>query len=217
MGHKNGGIRNKGNGGGARFLRALLADAPPTCVTWPLFRDVNGYGRVGYNGKLTWAHTLMCEMVHGPRPSPDHEATHSCGNGKEGCVNPRHLLWGTRSRNQKDRRFHGTKAEGQWKRPSRRKLTQADVEEIRRLRGQKTQRAIAARFGVTDATIRDIYSGKSWSSGPVKWKELAPAEVAEVRSLFDYLFDHEIGPMFGVGRNTIRRIRAGQSYRDIAA
>lgn len=70
-----------GHGTGIKFLRALLDNAPPHCVTWPLFRDTNGYGRIGFNGNMEWAHRRMCFLAHGDPPSSAHEAAHSCGNG----------------------------------------------------------------------------------------------------------------------------------------
>lgn len=169
----------KGRGRGIQFLRALLIDAPPTCVPWPLFRDVNGYGRVGLEGKAQWAHAVMCRLAHGDPPTPKHEATHSCGNGKEGCVNPRHLSWGTRSRNQLDRRFHGTKALSGY-RSIRRKLMPEDVAAIRSMRGQRTQREIAAQFGIADATVRDIFAGRIHNpKGPDR--DWLPPEVDRLR------------------------------------
>lgn len=202
----------RGEGRGIKFLMALLADAPPACVTWPMFRDPNGYGRVGYNGKQRWAHRVMCELANGPAPSEDHEATHSCGNGAKGCVNPRHLSWGTRSRNQLDRRFHGTKSHGRW-RGARTKLTQSDVDYIRSQKGLVTQRELAEKFSVTDATIRDIYSGKSWN--PASKRSLTVADILEIRKLAEYLRNVEIAAMFDVNETTIWAIVKGDRYADI--
>jgi hypothetical protein len=144
----------------ALWIREHLDYTEDDCLIWPFFRDANGYGRVKAGTTIGWAHRVICELRNGPAPL-GHEAAHSCGNGRRGCVNPRHLSWKTRRENQLDRRRHGTKAAGAY-RWSRSKLKIDQVREIRRLRGLETQRAIADRFGVTDATIRDIYSGKSW-------------------------------------------------------
>ena len=153
-------MSKKGQGNGIKFLRALLTDAPADCVIWPQFRDPNGYGRLGHDGKGYWAHLLMCELAHGKPPTPEHEAAHSCGRGHDACVNPRHLSWATKTRNQLDRRAHGTAASAGWRWHP--KLNPEKVLEIRALRGKKTQREIAAMFGVTDATVRDVQSGRSW-------------------------------------------------------
>lgn len=184
----------KGRGRGIQFLRGLLADAPQSCVTWPLFRDVNGYGRIGHEGKAQWAHTLMCKLANG-EPPEGHEATHTCGNGKEGCVNPRHLEWGTKTKNQLDRRAHGT-ATGGFRSLKNRKLTLDDVAVIRSLKGKETQRALALRFGVSDATIRDIYAGRIYD--PTSEQCWTPGEDEKLRGLVaQHLTVKEIAPMLG--------------------
>lgn len=149
---------------GIDWLRAHVDFDGEGCLLWPRFRDVNGYGRVSVRvdgkTKIRWAHRVMCELVNGPCP-PDHEAAHSCGRGKFGCVHPKHLEWKTQTANQIDRAQHGTKSRGAYHLHP--KLTPEKVREIRRTKGgTETQREIAALYGVTDATIRDIYTGRSW-------------------------------------------------------
>jgi hypothetical protein len=151
----------KGKGRGVTFLRSLLDTEQAECVTWPLFRDPNGYGRVGYLGRHLWAHRLACELAHGPQPSSQHEAAHTCGKGHEGCVNPKHLEWKTRAENQADRYVHRRK-------PTREKrylLTEQDVAEIRRLGGAAKTKDLAARFGVSTGNIRLILLGETWKDG----------------------------------------------------
>jgi|SRR5580700_477015 hypothetical protein len=138
----------------------IIVDLASSDVRSAIIVAAKHYGRVGKNRKILWAHRVMCELVNGPCP-PDHEAAHSCGRGKFGCVHPKHLSWKTRTHNQLDRAQHGTKSLGYYK--HRPKLTPDKVREIRDMKGTKTQREIATQFGVTDATIRDIYAGKSWA------------------------------------------------------
>lgn len=45
------------------------------------------------------------------------------------------------------------------------KLTRRQVREIRNLRGQMTQRAIAEKYGVGEAQISRIMNGKRWNNG----------------------------------------------------
>lgn len=44
---------------------------------------------------------IMCEVFHGPPPTPQHEASHLCGSDNWLCVHPWHLIWETRSENMK--------------------------------------------------------------------------------------------------------------------
>jgi hypothetical protein len=54
------------------------------------------------------AHRVMCEIAHGPKPAPGFVAAHTCGKGREGCVNPRHLRWASQKENMADKLLHGT-------------------------------------------------------------------------------------------------------------
>ncbi len=161
MGHRNGGPHNKGNGAGIRFLREHVNDADGECLIWPMYRNPNGYGNLGFEGNMLWAHRLMCEMANGPPPASDSEAAHSCGRGKDGCVHPRHLSWKSPSGNALDCRRHGTQVRSVHGVGGR--LSKEAVAEIRMLRGQMTQAEIAAKFKVSAPTIRDIFYGRSHS------------------------------------------------------
>lgn len=124
------------------------------CLIWPHSRNGNGYG----------PSRKMTEMVHGPAPSRTHQAAHSCGKGRLGCVNPNHLRWATPAENANDRREHGTLLEGE-KAPWHR-LTEESVEKIRLALASSNefgiQRRLAKRFGVTEQTISDIKRGRRW-------------------------------------------------------
>jgi hypothetical protein len=152
------GVRGKGQG--ISFLRGLVGHQGEECVPWPMSRNHNGHGSCGYNGKLHLAHRLMCELEHGQAPE-GHEAAHSCGNGHEGCVNPRHLSWKTRAENQHDRYVHKRKPH----RSKRLKLTPEAVAEIRALAGSVTNKDLAARFGVSRGNIRQVILRQTWKTG----------------------------------------------------
>lgn len=79
------------------------------CVTWPFPRNaVTGYGKLTRDGVDILAHRYICEKFHGPPPTPEHTAAHSCGKGDEGCIAPWHLSWKTQADNLMDRVTHGT-------------------------------------------------------------------------------------------------------------
>jgi hypothetical protein len=50
------------------------------------------------NPKNFNAARVMCELIHGPAPSPEHEASHLCED-EWLCINPDHLIWETKKEN----------------------------------------------------------------------------------------------------------------------
>lgn len=131
------------------------------CLIWPFARNRNGYGSLKVMGRQINAHRWVCEQVHGPAPSQEHQAAHSCGKGRDGCVNPSHLRWATPSENAADKVLHGTTFRG--KPGPHRKLTVDQVREIRALKGAVSQSELASRFGATQANIGLIQRRKTWA------------------------------------------------------
>lgn len=168
----------KGQGVGVSFLRHNVNYDGPSCLIWPMSRNPNGYGMLGFEGGHHWAHRFMCELVNGPPPTPGHEAAHSCGRGKDGCVHPKHLSWKTISENALDSRKHGTQARNP-NGPAG-KLSDEQVAEILTLKGKETQASIADRYGCSPSTVRDIFSGRSRAQ-PRNRNKLTPAQVLSIR------------------------------------
>lgn len=90
------------------FLRAVANSDTDKCVPFPFFRNSSGYGHINFRGRYMGAHVFVAEEVLGEKPSAKHEVCHTCGNGADGCVNGRHLYWGTRKQNVADTIAHGT-------------------------------------------------------------------------------------------------------------
>lgn len=149
--------KGKGKGKGFAWITRALAYEGDKCRLWPMSTDRHGYGCFGYLGKHYYAHQYICEAVNGPRPSPKHQAAHSCGRGHEGCCTPRHLSWKTNAENQLDRRRHGTEKTNRFGCRTRRTPQQND--EIRRAIGSDTVTNLAKRFGVSRRTIERIRAG----------------------------------------------------------
>lgn len=86
------------------------------CLIWPFGRDEEGYGRVKITamGKVS-APRAMCILAHGDPPSPKHQSAHSCGKGRDACINPNHLSWKTPKENIADKEIHGTMNHGEKK------------------------------------------------------------------------------------------------------
>lgn len=136
------------------------------CLIWPFARSSTGYGVTTAKGRYALAHRVLCEARHGPSPSRNHEAAHSCGKGHEGCVNPRHLRWATKSENCFDAVAHGTspgfsnRGEGH----GMAKLTEADVLDIRHRRANgETAASLAKEFRVHSSCISRATHGPTWS------------------------------------------------------
>ena len=110
-------------------------------------------------GKKRSVHRVICESVHG-RPPRKHEASHSCGKGHLGCVNPKHLSWKTSKQNGEDMINHGTSLRG--KHPMA-KLSEINVQAIKMLKGKMLQSEVAEKFNTRQDMVSRIWAGKRWS------------------------------------------------------
>jgi hypothetical protein len=135
------------------------------CWHWQGSLDRKGYGQIEINGIRRRATHVSLELHRHTRPSPQHGACHTCDNPP--CVNPAHLWWGTAQDNATDmcRKGRSNKWNGrrQGENHPRAKLSNADVVEIKRLRGKESQSSLAARFGVSPNGISAIHTGRLWT------------------------------------------------------
>ena len=199
---------NKGKGKCAAWVRAHAGHTGSDCLIWPYARLIDGYGQFGHLGRMWRAHVMMCELAHGPSPGPGFEVAHNCLNGHGGCVNPRHLEWKTRVDNQNDRYRHGQRISKRGK--PRVKLTLAQAQEIRRLKGQMTQQELADRFGVSRTNIIMIQNGQTWSDRPVR-RILTADQVRKIRA--SDIPAAELAAEFGMTAGSIYRIQKGDFYK----
>lgn len=133
-------------------MRSMVGHEGTECVIWPYCRIANGYGMLGYMGEMRYPHRMVCELVHGPSPVGKNECRHLCGNGHLGCVNPKHLAWGSKSENGSDRRRHGTWATSKY--GPRSPLTREQIMQVRALKGKQTQATTAKQFGISEPSVR---------------------------------------------------------------
>ncbi|WP_270374970.1 hypothetical protein [Marinicauda sp. Alg238-R41] len=145
------------NGDQQKYLLSHMWDE---CPKWQFPRMKDGYAQIvwdGCRGKLV--HRIVCEIAHGPPPSPDSEAAHACGLGHEGCFGAACLSWKDRAGNIADMVAHGNSRWGE--RSNWAKLTRGQAEEVLSLLNVPN-RVLADRFGVTTDTIQNIKTGKTW-------------------------------------------------------
>lgn len=125
-----------------------------------------GYGdfSAGGAGSNVGAHRASYELNIGPIP-PGLFVLHRCDNRR--CVRPDHLFLGTQRDNVRDMIAKGRAAKQQLKgekHPSA-KLTEADVLAIRS--STEDRRTLAEKYGISPATVSDIWRRFTWSHLPL--------------------------------------------------
>jgi len=130
--------------------------------------DADGYRRIstsiGGIRKLVPVHTMVALAYLGPRPTPKHTVAHNDGTKLNNDES--NLRWALMPEQYEDRVRHGT--DTACARHPRARLTQAQVDEIRRryrkrapgIRGNG--RRLAAEFGVPSQSIYSICANRAW-------------------------------------------------------
>ncbi len=132
-----------------RFLRWVIKT--DYCWLWQGFLN-KGYGRFAWNGKYLGAHVASFELFKGIACSKGKLVRHTCD--VTWCVNPDHLLLGTRQDNSNDMverlRFNQKNS----------KLSREQVLSIRS--DARLQKVIAEEFDVSVGTVGAIKSGRTF-------------------------------------------------------
>lgn len=145
-----------------RFLQLIerpLAD-DCDCVMWGGSRRGNGagnqHGQLHWKGRVQKAHRVAYQLFVGDIPK-ELCVLHKCPTNSNGrCVNPRHLVLGTKSDNTSDMMREGNHKAGA-------KITKEAAAEIRRrFRSGETQRALAEEFGIAASNVSTITTGRTW-------------------------------------------------------
>ena len=141
------------------WISRAAASETDECLDWPWYCFSRGYGAIRRDGKLVGVHTIVCEIVHGPRPA-GMWAAHSCG--RRVCCSGAHLRWATPKENYADRLIHGTDQRGD--RHPTAKLTEDSVRAIRSrvAEGGVTYPELAAEYGVSPGTIGEVVRRRRW-------------------------------------------------------
>jgi hypothetical protein len=145
-----------------RFWEKVARRGSDDCWPWTAVCTPAGYGVFAYSStiKAARAHRVAWELVNGQIPE-GMRVLHRCDNPP--CVNPAHLFLGTDADN-----IHDSMAKGRWpaqgERNVRAKLTDQTAREIRdRVAGGESQRSVARRYGVSQATVHYVARRKHWS------------------------------------------------------
>lgn len=131
------------------------------CWLWTGCKDENGYGRPNKYGLKTRIHRFSYELYFGPVLVDDLIVRHQCDT--PACVNPSHLVLGTRLDNARDRDHRGRNGVMGSKNPHA-KLSEAQVIEIRQSwTGQYGQAsALMRQYGIKAPALYAILSGTTW-------------------------------------------------------
>ena len=124
-----------------------IIDDETGCWNWQLDLNANGYGRVKAAGRMTYAHIVEWERMHGPVPA-ELVLDHICRNRR--CCNPAHLEPVTHTENVR--------------RSSITKLT--PVQALAARECSLSNREIGQALGVSHRTIQGIKSGATWRDLP---------------------------------------------------
>ncbi len=142
------------------------------CWEWKASRTAAGYGRFGVSRRVwEFAHRVAWRLTHGEIPAGAF-VCHRCDN--PACVRPEHLFLGSPADNSADMKQKG-RGKGNphpgprkgMKRLGARKLSDAQIQEIRALYGAKqvTQKELALRYGVSQPLISLVVRGESYMEG----------------------------------------------------
>lgn len=135
---------------------ALVAYGGTGCWEWQGTCFSSGYGRIGD----LRASRVVDNVLNGVLPA-HLLVLHKCDNRR--CVRPTHLYRGTHEQNMQDMRVRERQARGARCHSS--KLSEVDILAIRAEYKERRTRQVdlAARYGVTQATISRILLHKKWA------------------------------------------------------
>jgi len=144
-----------------RFVNKVdISNSADGCWVWQGAVGSDGYGRLRRRGKTYSAHRYAYELFKSPIPE-GLCVMHRCDVPL--CVNPVHLVVGTKADNTKDmllkKRYGNTVP----------KLNFEQVHSIRAmLRSGATKAEVSERFNICRSTVQDIETGSCWNENPLQ-------------------------------------------------
>lgn len=128
------------------------------CWIWTAVILGNGYGQYQSRGRRISAHRASYAVFVGPVPDGLF-VCHKCD--VRSCVNPAHLFLGTPKENSADMVSKNRVRTPRGEANGHSKLTENDIVAIRS--DDKTDRALAAKYGVSSSVVNEIRNRKAWS------------------------------------------------------
>lgn len=135
---------------------------PPTaCWKWTGPAYPNGYGVIHVPGRTVgYAHRVAWEIANGREPTASEHVRHLCDVRL--CVNPRHLMIGTREENMREMVVRDRSVRGE--RNGMQRIPPGIIHEVRRLAANgEMQKDIAAEFGISRPYVSEIVRRKRWT------------------------------------------------------
>lgn len=129
------------------------------CWLWTAARITRGYGMFSFKDTPLTAHQVAYVLSFGPIPEGKH-ICHHCDTPP--CCRPDHLYAGTPAQNMADRDKRGRAVHPRGERHGQSKLTLQQVQIIRTDPAMGSE--LAARFGVSRATVSNIRNNHIWST-----------------------------------------------------
>ncbi len=145
----------------ARVAALIGAPNAKGCRMWrQSLRWNQGYGDIKVKGVHYGAHRIVWILANGYEPPPDLYVCHTCDT--PGCVESTHLFLGTASENQQDALSKGRFPTGHRNTGGCRRLTDAQVLELRALHARGVDCAeLGRRFGISRITAYYIAKARS--------------------------------------------------------
>lgn len=203
-----------------RIMRAVEKDSKTGCWNW-MGSGSDRYGYISYNRKNWLVHRLMYVLTNNVTLAKGDVIMHLCDNSW--CCNPDHLLLGTHTSNMADRTLKGRHA------AAKVNLEQAKEIRIRFAKGESAY-ALAAEFGLSNATVHAIGVGRSWkvldddpdikllkpATRFSRWSQLSEDDVRRIKGMLaDGVPQSKIADQFGIHTSSVSQINTGKRWKHV--